>query len=826
MKPNRVPSAAPQVYYKKSLWRRIFKPWVLVFFGGLTFIALAVFGYYYVLFSGMIDSRLKGGDVIVRTTSIYAAPYRVQSGRAIAKQDLISHLDKVGYVDLSKGGDTNRGRYLVKGNDVEVIPGSDNSDFPHIKVTFNGRSIDRVYDVNEKKTIAAAYVEPEMLTSVTGDKKEKRKVIEYNDLPKNLVNAILAAEDRDFFKHPGVNYKGLIRALLRDTQEGELRQGGSTITQQLAKNMFLTRERTFKRKLADIYLALILETRLTKQQIFTLYCNEVPMGQQGNYSINGMGEAARIYFGKDVMNLNLAESAFLAGILRGTTYYSPYSHLDRAVARRNEILDAMVKMEVVTQDDADKAKKTDVKILSRALSTSAEAPYFLDYLDSSITDAMAGKDLSRTNYRVYSTVDMDLQRAADSAVRTQMAALDKVFTSRKKNGIPADQIQTLLQAALVAIDPKTGEILAMVGGRDYSTSQLNRATDAHRQPGSVFKPIVYATALNTAYDEGSDKVITPASLFMDAPATFNYDNNKTYSPSNFGEEFTNHDVTVRYALTHSLNVVTVKVAEKVGYSKVAKMAESFGLPRPQPVPSLALGTYEATPLEVARAYTTFPNNGVRVEPYGLRKITTRSGDAVMGEPSVKKKQVITPEVSWILTNIMQDVLNSGTAARARQMGFTALAAGKTGSSFDGWFAGFTPNLVCVVWVGFDDNRQLGLTGAQSALPIWVDFMKKALAIRPDLAGTEFTQPSGVTEADIDPGTGLLASEICGPGRKEYFIAATAPTEQCTQPAQPKAQISASNAGNDRNQSTPGKSLPAKVTGLLTREVRRIVSNKH
>jgi penicillin-binding protein 1B len=499
------------------------------------------------------------------------------------------------------------------------------------------------------------------------------------------------------------------------------------------------------------------------------------MGQQGNYSINGMGEASRVYFGKDVVNLNLAESAFLAGLLRGTSYYSPYSHMDRAKTRRNEVLDAMAKTEAISQDDADKAKSVEPKVLTKSASSSAEAPYFLDYVDNSITEALAGKDLTRTNYRVYTSVDMDLQRAADSAVRTQLAGIDKIFSSRKKNAIPPGTVQ----AALVAMDPKTGEILAMVGGRDYSLSQLNRATDAHRQPGSVFKPIVYATALNTAYEEGSDNVITPASMFMDDPATFTYDNNKTYSPGNFGDEFTHHDVTVRYALTHSLNVVTVKVAEKVGYGKVAKMAENFGLPKPQPLPSMALGTYEATPLEVARAYTTFPNNGFRVEPYGLKRITTRSGEKLASEPAVKKKNVIDSKVSWILTNIMQDVLISGTAARSRQLGFTALAAGKTGSSFDGWFAGFTPNLVCVVWVGFDDNRQLGLTGAQSALPIWVDFMKKALAIRPDLAGSSFPEPEGITEANIDPVSGLLATDRCPPGRKEFFIGPTAPTQECS-----------------------------------------------
>src|SRR5262249_41033324 len=333
-----------------------------------------------------------------------------------------------------------------------------------------------------------------------------------------------------------------------------------------------------------------------------------------------------------------------------------------------------------------------------------------------------------------------------------------------------------LRASLVALNPRTGEILGMVGGRDYAASQLNRAVEANRQPGTVFKPIVYATALNSQFDESEEK-LTPASVFMDAPETFLYGNGQTYSPDNFGKKYSNRNVSLREGLVHSLNVVTVRVAQQVGFSKIARMAERLGLPRPQPFPALALGTAEATPLQVASAYTAFANNGELATSRSLKRVTYADGGSI-SETKPVTQQVLKPEISWLMTNILQDVLNRGTAARARSMGFSATAAGKTGTSRDGWFAGYTPNLVCVVWVGFDDNSELGLEGAKSALPIWTQFMKAALAERPDLAGDFPAKPDGIVSAEIDPTTGLLATEQCPEHKTEYFIEGSEPKEYC------------------------------------------------
>jgi penicillin-binding protein 1B len=359
-------------------------------------------------------------------------------------------------------------------------------------------------------------------------------------------------------------------------------------------------------------------------------------------------------------------------------------------------------------------------------------------------------------------------------VRQNLADLDKVFASRKKDAVPPGT----LQAALVALNPKTGEIYAMVGGRDYEASQLNRATDAKRQPGSVFKPIVYATAIESAYSGALPEPITAVSQFLDAPAKFTTATGEIYEPDNFGKSYSNKDVPLREGLVHSLNVVTVRVAEKVGLFEIQRVASKLGLPKPPPYLATALGTTEATPLEVAEAYTAFADLGQRCAPTGMKRVTDDNGATIKAlRPDLAPS--IHPQTAYIITDFLKDVLNRGTAAGARARGFTALAAGKTGTSRDGWFAGYTPNLVCVVYVGFDDGSQLGLEGAKSALPIWTDFMKTALRLRPDLGGDDFDKPAdGIVELDVDPESGGLATPACLTHHTEVFVAGTEPKEPC------------------------------------------------
>jgi penicillin-binding protein 1B len=767
---------------RPGLLRRIFSRRLFIILGVLALICGSIFAYFYVKYSRLIDARLRG-DVIVRTTGIYAAPRMIRNGSAATLASIKSYLDGIGYVESTKDADSKRGRYAIKGNSIDIYTSSDAiingaRQFPNLALAFGagGKGVAKITDLETKRNLDSALLEPEMMTALSNDKqRQKQKLVSYKDLPQDYRNAVVAIEDRQFFEHSGINVRGIVRALYRDASEGQMQEGGSSITQQLVKNFFLTPERTLKRKLQEMMIALTLETKLSKEEIFQLYANEIYMGQAGSYSINGVGEAASAYFNKDVVNLTLPEAAFLAGIIRGPSYYSPYRDPERAKARRNQVLDSMVDAGFIPREKAEQAKAIELKIVPKRSALNSDAPYFVDYLQQQLLNEFATRDLSRQSYRVYATVDMDLQRAADKAVNDGLAGLDQIFARRKKNPVPPGT----LQAALVAMNPKTGEILAMVGGRDYGQSQLNRAVDANRQPGSVFKPIVYATALNTAFDPQVDEKITAASEFMDAPETFLYGRGQTYSPENFGKSYSNHNVTLREALTHSLNVVTVRIAEKVGYNKIASMAEKLGLPRPQPFPALALGTAEATPLEIATAYTAFANAGLLTESRLVKRLTNADGVSI-NESKPQSQQALKPEISFLMTNIMQDVLNKGTASRARAMGFTGTAAGKTGTSRDGWFAGYTPNLVCVVWVGFDDNSELGLEGAKSALPIWAAFMKQAVALRPELGGDTFPKSEGIATAEIDPTTGLLATDRCPVRRTEYFIEGTEPKETCNE----------------------------------------------
>jgi hypothetical protein len=451
----------------------------------------------------------------------------------------------------------------------------------------------------------------------------------------------------------------------------------------------------------------------------------------------------------------------------------------------------MVQAEKITGDQASAAKKLSLGVTtSRSGGVDAsDAPYFIDYLTRQVESQYDERDGSLRSLRIYSTIDLELQSAAFQAVKKNMEVAEKLLAKRKKGAEG-------LQAAMVAMNPKTGEILAMVGGRDYAKSQLNRATDARRQPGSVFKPFVYATAIAAGGDNPSNP-ITTATTFMDEPKTFS----GNYQPGNFGEEYTNAPITVRDALVHSKNVVTVEVAQTVGLSNVARMAERAGLKKVPQVLSMALGTAEATPLDMASAYTSFANRGRRIAPIAVKRMATKDG-ATLFEARPDTREVMSPQVAYIMTSMMRDVLDRGTGSRVRQMGFNGVAAGKTGSSKDAWFAGYTPNLVCVVWVGYDNNDDIKLTGGVLAAPIWADFMIRALRVRPELGGS-FEDPGGLTVCDIDPRTGVPPGDLADPSialRHEIFLAGTEPTG--AQPL-PEGQI----PGADPSSTAEGGSTP-------------------
>lgn len=730
--------------------------------------------YYYSRYSAIIDAGLRG-DIFVRSSGIYAAPLTLRGGGVTRMSDLIGHLQKAGYQQGSPIGNDKRGFYAVRNNVIEIYPGSDTKidgqkAFPNLRVVFGrtGEGVQDIIDLDSRQRMATAQVEPELISSVVNQEREKRKIIEYKDLPQTLIDAITAIEDRQFFEHSGINWRGVLRALFRDYQMGEIREGGSSITQQLVKNLYLKPDRTWKRKFSEAYMSIILEQRLSKEQIMEMYCNQIYLGQRGGFSINGFGEAARAYFGKDISRLTIAEAALLAGIIKSPNYYSPFSHEERARDRRNLVLEKMVEADKITRDQANAAKKSPLGVVagrSGAVDAS-DAPYFIDYLTRQLESQYDERGGSMRSLRIYSTVDLELQHAAYQAVSKQMVEVDRLMSQRKKGTAG-------LQCALVAMNAKTGEILAMVGGRDYAQSQLNRATDARRQPGSVFKPFVYAAAIALGGDEMNNP-ITTATTFIDEPKRFEYAGG-VYAPSNYGDKFEMRPMTVREALVQSKNVITVEIASQIGFASVARMAERAGLTKVPPVPSMALGVAEATPLQMASAYTSFANQGRRVLPIAIKRVTTKDG-ATLLESRVETREVMSPQVAYIMTSMMQDVLDRGTGARVRQMGFTGTAAGKTGSSRDAWFAGYTPNLVCVVWIGYDDNADIGLTGGIIAAPIWADFMMRALRARPELGG-QFEDPGDLVVYEVDPMTGAIAQSGRGVslgGRRELFLRGTEP----------------------------------------------------
>jgi penicillin-binding protein 1B len=715
----------------------------------LVLIALAVFlAHSYKTYAKLVDERLAHGYQTSRA-GIYAAPRTLRVGQKYSAQSLAEVLRHAGYVESDSASEVWNGSFSLTPQGIDIRPTTaEGESAVHVAFTSDERISGLTRDIVDLESITLA---PESLTEAA-TKGGTRRQVSFNEIPPVLVHAITSIEDRRFFDHHGVDPLGITRALLRNAGDERIGQGGSTITQQLVKNTYLTPERTLRRKYAEAMLAFTIERRLSKEDIFALYCNEVFLGQRGVFAVRGVDQAAHVYFGKSLKDLTLPEAATIAGMIQSPARYSPTRQAEAARTRRNTVLATMVRDGFITLDEASVAAKEPLALAEFDPARESVAPYFIDYVnrnltsDTQTTSAKAGSD---SRQPLISTLDLDLQRIAAEALSHQLDRLDQTY---KQHG------QTP-QAALVALDPRTGNVLAMIGGRDYAASQLNRATDAERQPGSVFKPFVYATALETG--------MSPLRTFRDAPQEFTYAQTQKYRPSNYGGGFSMRDLPMREGLVKSLNVVTVDVAMQTGLARVANTALEFGLPRPTPYPALALGTTEATPLQMATAYAAFANGGKKISARGI------SADAAPDQA-----QIIEPSTAFIVTNMLEDVVNRGTARAARNQFPHTAVAGKTGTSRDGWFIGYTPNLVCAIWIGFDDNRQLGLTGAEAALPAWVEFMKAAIDARPELGGASFDQPAGVTVADIDPETDELASVKCPMHEQVAILASQAPKSEC------------------------------------------------
>src|SRR4051812_1360538 len=735
-------------------------------------IVSSVIGYYYVTFSRMIDARMHG-EFQRTDPRIFGRPLIVRRGTRVTQQQMIDRLNDLGYAQRSPVEQA--GQFAIGRDALAVVPRAGDRAGQTIRFVFapltpkgGGGGLQSIESVSKKQRLESIELDAPLLTALVSEGREKRRDVPLSSIPPRMIQAVMAIEDRRFYDHSGVDWIGTTRAVVFNIfGRNKYASGGSTITQQLVKNTFLTsmwglqkaREKDPRRKFTEWLMSIALERRLSKDKVLELYLNDVDLGQRGSFSIRGVPEAARLFFGKDVSNLSPAEAAPIAGIIQAPSRYAPFNYPDRAKERRNVVLKAMVESGYISEDAAERASREPVQVVARALES--EAPYFVDYL----TQELQERTKASGPVDVYTTLDLHLQRLAQDAVREGLTRVDAMLSKRRPR---------FPQAALIAIDPRTGEILAMVGGRSYNQSQYNRAVTSKRQPGSVFKPFVYLAAFEKAQEEGRTD-ITPATVVVDEPTSFTF-NNQIWTPGNYDNEY-DGPITLRRALAHSRNIATIKLAESTGFENVAAVWRRFGIGTPpKGYPSIALGVFEASPFEMATAYTVFPNGGTIRPLRGLLRIV--SGGKTVPIEVPQTKTVAHKDTTFLVTNMMRSVLNEGTAASARGNGFTLDGAGKTGTTNDlrdAWFVGFTPELLTVVWVGLDDNNILGLSGAQAALPIWTSFMSRALAGH---ASVSFEVPPGIVFVDIDKDTGKVATAACPKVFREAFLAGTEPTEIC------------------------------------------------
>ncbi len=767
--------------HKGRRWGRYF----LYALGAITLTMGLVLTYYSISFSRMIDARLHGERE--RTLPrVYARPVELRRGQTISNLDLIARLNDLGYTHRARAEQP--GEFAIGRNAIAITPRGGDLQGKVIRVEFNPPASVRraggpapvptgirTLEVVGRGKADTLQLDTPLLTALMTAGREKRRRVPLATIPKRMQEAVLAIEDQLFYSHPGVNPITTIGAVFTNVfGDRPYVVGGSTITQQLARNFFLTdemaveqatRRRSIRRKMLEWLMSVILERKATKDEILELYLNEVYLGQRGSFAIHGVAEASRLFFAKDVSNLSVSEAALIAGVIQSPAIHSPFGRPQRAVERRNVVLRAMASERYLSQEAAERASREPLVVVARAVDN--EAPYFVDLVGERLAEDFPGVTAQAGAVDVFTTLDINLQRIALEAIRKGLASVDQTLSRRRRKPAPA-------QAALIAVDPRSGEILALVGGRSYNQSQYNRAVAARRQPGSTFKPFVYLAAFERAADE-SRSDLTPASLTVDEPQTFTFDQ-QVWEPGNFDKEY-DGEITWRRALALSRNLGTIHVGEAAGFERVAALWRKVGVgAAPQGYPSITLGVFELTPFEVAQAYTLFTNGGFVRPLRTIKRIVTPGRELRPKQPEVR--EIARASTTFLVTHMMRSVLNEGTGAGARANGFTLDAAGKSGTTNDlrdAWFVGFTPELLAVVWVGFDDNQPLGLSGTQAALPVWTEFMKHALAGH---ESPPFEAPEGVSFVEIDRDTGRLAQPTCPRVYNEAFLAGTEPLEIC------------------------------------------------
>ncbi len=730
-----------------------------------------VAGSWVVRLDRIVTARFDGQRFRV-PSRVFAAPAILYPGLDWKLIELRETMQRLGYREARGTRDLPPGQYVWGPSRVRVHLRA----FEHpsrrepsrdVVFRLNGDLIDEIRELPGGSELGAVLLEPEQLGAYYGPEHQQRQLVTLDDVPRHLVDAILAVEDQRFETHPGVDLQRIGGAALANLRAGSIRQGGSTLTQQLVKNFFLTPARTWRRKTQEAVMALLVELRYDKRSILQSYLNEIYLGQRGATAVHGVGEATRLYFGKTANDLSVAESALIAAIIQSPNGLSPYRDGERAIRRRNLVLDLMRDQGRIGDNIHSRARSESLQIAT-VTPDAADARYFLDLVRRRLPEMYDLEALSSEGLRIYSTLDGRLQRLAGIALREGLARLEA-----RNPALKTDDRSRQLQGCIIAMRPQTGELLAMVGGRDYGVSQFDRCTQARRQVGSVFKPFVYVAALEPTR---GTPVITLASFLDDSPLEIDTPSGP-WRPDNYDGEF-HGIVPVREALERSLNVATARLADRLKAVRVAEVARRLGITSPLPlVPSLALGSADLSPIEILRAYATIASGGIRPESQVIEDLVDAQGKT-LERRRLRFDRVLDPGTAYLVTSLLVGVAERGTAAGVRNSGLRGPIAAKTGTT-DGerdlWFVGFTPELVAAVWVGFDEPRSVGVPSSVGALPIWRRFVQEATG--GEIRG-KFLPPPGIEQVEIDPVTGALALAGCAERRTEYFIRGTLPVEVC------------------------------------------------
>ncbi len=707
-------------------------------------------------------------------TRIYADFTPLRPGNAMPKDDLLEKLDRLGYRKADSL--THAGDFSLSDEGIDIHtrafqhPSGQYESQP-IRVVLNNSSIESVVSLRESRPLETAALEPELLTSILSDELENRRPVRLDQVPQHLQDAVVVTEDVRFWHHPGVDPVGVMRALFRNVRANEVAEGGSTLTQQLVKNYYLTSEKTYKRKVMEAFMALILDARYSKEEILEAYLNDIYLGRNRSISILGVGEASRFFFGKPVTDINVAEAALLAGMVRSPNNYSPFTHPERAIQRRNTVLELMRKNKKIDQKTYEAARAASLpRKPFREKTGLASIPYYVDRVLQEMERDYGIDDVKGKGLQIYTAIDLAAQNTASNTIDSGLRALEKSSAQLRRSDSP-------LEGVLIHVDVPTGEIRALVGGRNYERSQFNRALASKRLVGSLFKPFVYLTAFEPSL---SNQNITPATLVNDTRFVLKRRFSADWSPRNYDERYLG-TVTVRKALEESLNAASVRVGLASGVDPILKTARTLGITEVlDDNPAILLGATGIPPIQMADAYATMARLGSRVPLRTVRFVTNDRGTVIAAAGEIQPVQVFPARDVFILNHVMRGVLDRGTARRARSLGFQKIAAGKTGTTNDkrdAWFIGFTPQTLALTWVGFDDNKPTGLSGGESAVPIWTRYMIAATAGQPD---SDFGVPGGISFTSVDEMSGGLAVPECPKINvvEEAFKSGTEPGNPC------------------------------------------------